>query len=55
MERIKKIQQYKNVVDKFLRKLQLFCTNKTRNKGYCMWDKVANRVDDVRTWVKYRK
>ena len=42
------------MLDKLLRKLQLFCLSKTRNKGYCIWDNIAMRVDDIRTWLKYR-
>ena len=43
------------MIDKLLRKLELYLLSKTRNKGYCIWDKVAMRIDDLRTWVKYRR
>jgi len=42
------------MIDKLLRKLELYLLSKTRNKGYCIWDKAAIRIDDLRTWIKYR-
>ena len=44
-----------SMIDKLLRKLQLFCTGKTKNKGICIWDNIAMKIDDVRIWLKYRK
>ena len=42
------------MIDKLLRNLQLFCTHKTKNKGICIWDHIAMKIDDFRTWLNYR-
>jgi len=43
------------MIDNLLRKLQLFFLSKTKNKGICVWDGLAMRVDGIRTWLKYRE